>query len=171
MRLPASIVLCAMLVATTACAPASHDRGDARVPAPSDGTSNQSAPDASVPIGAAGKISADQVGKVSPVPAFQGRGADWSVEILSVGDMRHSVKLITGDDAQTGTAVYHASANAPPQIELTGTLYATQGDRALRIILTRGECRDVAGRSHLHGVRIDIEGAASLQGCGDLAMY
>jgi hypothetical protein len=166
MRLLASIVMGAVLAATTACAPANNDATDMRAPVPGESASNDN-----VPIGAAGKISADQVGKVSPVPAFQGRGADWSVEILSLGDMRHSVKLITGDDVQTGTAVYHASANAPPQIELTGTLYATQGDRALRIILTRGECRDVAGRSHLHGVRIDIEGAASLQGCGDLAMY
>ena len=124
-----------------------------------------------MPPGAAGKISADQVGKVSPVPAFQGGGADWSVEILSLGDMRHSVKLTSGDDVQTGTAVYQPTTAAQSQIVLTGTLYATQGDRALRITLTRGECRDAAGRSHRHGVRIDIAGAASLQGCGDLAMY
>ena len=125
----------------------------------------------SVPPGAAGKISADQVGKVSPVPAFQGAGAGWSVEIASLGDMRHSVKLISGDDVQTGTVIYQPTTDAQAQILLTGTLYASGGDHALRITLTGGECRDAAGRSHRHGVRIDIAGATSLQGCGDLAMY
>ena len=175
MRLPASIAMGAVLVATTACAPANNDAIGGRAPAPNDsipaqGMPNQSKPNDSVPPGAAGKISADQVGKVSPVPAFQGGGANWSVEILSVGDMRHSIKLTSGDDVQTGTAVYQPTADAQ-QILLTGTLYATQGDRALRIILTRSECRDAAGRSHLHQVRVDIAGAASLQGCGDLALY
>ena len=165
MRLPASIAMGAVLAAAGACTPASNDAIDVRAPAPSERASTDR-----VPAAAAGKISADQVGKVSPVPAFQGRGADWSVEILSVGDMRHSIKLTSGDDVQTGTAVYQPTADAQ-QILLTGTLYASGGDRALRITLTRGECRDAAGRSHRHGVRIDIEGAPSLQGCGDLAMY
>ena len=176
MRLPAFIAMSAVLVATTACAPANNDTIGGRAPAPNDsiptqGTPNQSKPNDSVPPGAAGKISADQVGKVSPVPAFQGAGADWSVEILSLGEMRHSVKLASGDDVQTGTAVYQPMANVKSQILLTGTLYSNGGDRALRITLTRGECRDAAGRSHQHGVRIDIAGATPLQGCGDLAMY
>jgi hypothetical protein len=181
MRLPAFIAMGAVLVATTACAPANNDTIGGRPPAPNDsiptqGTPNQSKPNQSkpndsVPPGAAGKISADQVGKVSPVPAFQGGDANWSVEILSVGDMRHSIKLTSGDDVQTGTAIYQPMTAAPPQILLTGTLYATQGDRALRITLTRGGCRDAAGAMHQHGVRIDIAGMAPLQGCGDLAMY
>jgi hypothetical protein len=176
MRLPAFMAMGAVLVATTACAPANNDAIGGRAPAPNDsiptqGTPNQSKPNDSVPPGAAGKISADQVGKVSPVPAFQGGGANWSVEILSVGDMRHSIKLTSGDDVQTGTAVYQPMTAAPPQILLTGTLYATQGDRALRVTLTRGGCRDAAGAMHQHGVRIDIAGMAPLQGCGDLAMY
>jgi hypothetical protein len=171
MRLLASIAMGAVLAATSACTPANNDAIDVRAPAPSDSTPNQSTPNDSVPPGAAGKISVDQVGKVSPLPAFQGGGANWSIEILSVGDMRHSVKLTTGDDVQTGTAVYQPTTTAQPQILLTGTLYATPDDRALRITLTRGECRDAAGAVHLHGVRIDIAGTASLQGCGDLAMY
>jgi hypothetical protein len=166
MRLPASIAMGAVLAAAGACTPASNDAIDVRAPAPSERASTDR-----VPAAAAGKISADQVGKVSPVPAFQGGGADWSVEILSIGDMRHSVKLASGDDVQTGTAIYQPTMAAQSQILLTGTLYASGGDRALRITLTRGECRDAAGRSHRHGVRIDIEGAPSLQGCGDLAMY
>ena len=166
MRLPASIAMGAVLAAAGACTPAGNDAIDVRAPAPSERASTDR-----VPAAAAGKISADQVGKVSPVPAFQGGGADWSVEILSIGDMRHSVKLASGDDVQTGTAIYQPTTAAQSQILLTGTLYASGGDRALRITLTRGECRDAAGRSHRHGVRIDIEGAASLQGCGDLAMY
>ena len=170
MRLPVSIAMGAMLVATTACAPANDDAVNvhADVHAPATG---ESASTDRVPTGAAGKISADQVGKVSPVPAFQGGGANWSVEVLSVGDMRHSIKLTSGDDVQTGTAVYQPMTAAPPQILLTGTLYATQGDRALRITLTRGGCRDAAGAMHQHGVRLDIAGMAPLQGCGDLAMY
>jgi hypothetical protein len=180
MRLPAFIAMGAVLIATSACAP-TNDAVDGRAPAageaapddsvPGDSMPADSMPAGSVPPGATGKISADQVGKVSPVPAFQGAGADWSVEILSLGDMRHSVKLASGDDVQTGTAVYQPTTAAQSQILLTGTLYASSGDRALRITLTRGECRDAAGRSHRHGVRIDIAGATSLQGCGDLAMY
>jgi hypothetical protein len=166
MRLPASIAMGAVLAAAGACTPASNDAIDVRAPAPSERASTDR-----IPAAAAGKISADQVGKVSPVPAFQGGAADWSVEILSIGDMRHSVKLASGDDVQTGTAIYQPTMAAQSQILLTGTLYASGGDRALRITLTRGECRDAAGRSHRHGVRIDIEGAPSLQGCGDLAMY
>ncbi|MFS8063463.1 MAG: hypothetical protein ACMG5Z_02635 [Luteimonas sp.] len=166
MRLPASIVMAAALLATTACAPANNDAIDGRAPPSSESASNDF-----VPSGAAGKISADQVGKVSPVPAFQGGGADWSIEIQSVGDMRHSIKLVTGDAVQTGTAVYQPTTTAPPQILLIGTLYATQGDRALRITLTRGQCRDAAGALHRHGVRIDIADRAPLQGCGDMAMY
>jgi hypothetical protein len=181
MRLPAFIAMGAVLAAATACAPANNDTIGGGAPARNDGIPTQDRPDQrkpdqrrpddSVPPAAAGKISADQVGKLSPVPAFQGGGANWSVEILATGDMRHSVKLITGDDVQTGTAIYRPSENAPSPIVLTGTLYATQGDRALRITLARGECRDDAGRTHLHGVRIEIAGATALQGCGDLAMY
>ena len=175
MRLLASIAMGAVLAATSACAP-TNDAVDGRAPA-----ANAAAPDGSmpanngpadsVPPAPAGKISADQVGKVSPVPAFQGGGEDSSIEILAVGDMRHSVRLTTGDDVQTGTAVYQPTTAAQAQILLTGTLDATQGDLALRITLTRGECRDAAGRAHRHRVRIDVAGATSLQGCGDLAMY
>jgi len=185
MRLPAFIAMGAMLIAAGACAPP-NDAVDGRAPTageaatddraladsrPADSGPADGVPTDRVPPGATGKISADQVGKVSPVPAFQGAGADWSVEILSLGEMRHSVKLASGDDVQTGTAVYQPTTNAQAQILLTGTLYASGGDRALRITLTRGECRDAAGRSHQHGVRIDIAGATPLQGCGDLAMY
>jgi hypothetical protein len=185
MRLPAFIAMGAVLFATAACAP-TNDAVDGRAPAtseaarddrpladsmPADSLPADSMPADSVPAGAAGKISADQVGKISPVPAFQGAGADWSVEIASLGEMRHSVKLISGDDVQTGTAVSQPTTDAPAQILLTGTLYANGGDHPLRITLTRGECRDAAGRLHGHGVRIDIAGATPLQGCGDLAMY
>jgi hypothetical protein len=160
--------LTAILIAG-GCAPGKMDTTTGAVEtttAPANTQDSTSTP----PPGAAGKISAEQVGKVSPVPAFQGGGADWSIEILAVGDMRHSVKLISGDDVQTGTAIYQPTTDAQ-QILLTGTLYAMQDDRALRITLTRSECRDAAGRSHRHGVRIDIAGAPPLQGCGDLAMY
>ena len=174
MRLPAFIAMGAMLIAAGACAPP-NDAVDGRAPTAGEAATDDRAlavgvPTDRVPPGATGKISADQVGKVSPVPAFQGAGADWSVEILSLGEMRHSVKLASGDDVQTGTAVYQPAADKQ-QILLTGTLYATQNDRALRITLTRGECRDAAGRAHRHRVRIDVAGATSLQGCGDLAMY
>ena len=179
MRLLASIAMGAVLAATTACAP-TNDAGDGRAPAanaaapdgsmPADSRPADSVPADSVPPAPAGKISADQVGKVSPVPAFQGGGEDWSIEIQAIGGMRHSVRLSTGDDVQTGTAVYQPATDKL-QILLTGTLYATQNDRALRITLTRGECRDAAGRAHRHRARIDVAGATSLQGCGDLAMY
>ena len=165
MRLIASIAMGVVVAATSACAPANNGATVMRAPTADDG-----APNDGVPPGASGKISADQVGKVSPVPAFLGGGADWSVEILSLGDMRHSVKLTSGAGVQTGTAVYRPTMAVQAQILLTGTLYASGGDRALRITLAPGECRDAAG-SHRHGVRIDIEGATSLQGCGDLAMY
>jgi hypothetical protein len=159
MHLLPCVTIALALTVIAACAPAGKNAVSA------------SATPADVPPGAAGKISADPVGKVSPVPAFQGGGVDWSVEIASLGDMRHSVKLISGDDVQAGTAVYQPTTDAQSQILLTGSLYASVGDHALRITLTRGECRDAAGRSHRHGVRIDIAGATPLQGCGDLAIY
>ena len=168
----------ALLSATLAAACAPTATAPAQDPTPP-------APDG-VPARAAGKMSAAQVGTLTPVPAFQGGGAGWRVEIQSLGDMRHSVRLTSnlltsspptsGQPARVdnGTVVYQpppSSLPTPATILLTGTLYGPGGDRALRITLNAHTCRDAAGAEHRHAVQVEVAGAPDLHGCGDLAVY
>ncbi len=161
----------ALVLLAGGCAPGKEDTTTAAV-APATAP-----PDAAgtLPPGAAGKIAADQVGKVSPVPAFQGGGAGWRVEIQATGGLRHSVKLAVGEPAQRreGTVVYQPlpPAAAGAVIILDGTLYDARGDRAISIKLARRDCTDAGGRVHQHDVQVDVDGESPLQGCGDLAMY
>jgi hypothetical protein len=128
------------------------------------------APDAPAP-GSRGKIAADQVGKVSPVPAFQGGGAGWGIAIQATGGLRHSVRLHWRGSARDvgGTARYQATGT-PGTHQFDGTLYDTSGDRAMRITLQREDCTGADARVRPYSVEVVVDDMAPLQGCGDLAL-
>ena len=158
------IALLMTLVAIAGCAPGSGDHA----PAPAL-PSADALPQRLPPSGSHGKIAADQVGKVSPVPAFEGGAADWRISIHATGGMRHSVRLSQGGNAASGTARYRATG-IPDRHALDGTLYSDRGDRAMHITLQRGECSGVDGRVHPYGVEVAVDGMARLRGCGELAV-
>lgn len=124
----------------------------------------------------AGKIAADQVGKVSPVPAFKGFGEHWSVDIQASGDdFDHTVALTWGSGSYnaTGHARYQARPAAAPgsPIVLSGELDTAQGAKPMTIEISRQDCTDDGDRPHQHSVRVRVEGMDPMQGCGDLAVY
>jgi len=163
MRLPPILgPVLVLAVLATGCAP--RPTAPVAKPAP---PSTATTPDA-LPPGAAGKISAAQVGKLSPVPAFRGVGAGWRLQVQAVGDLGHDVVLQRGGRERHGSAVYRPDAPAAGAIELDGTL---DDGAPLRIRILREPCTDAAGRAHAHAVEIAIGAAASLRGCGDLAVY
>lgn len=124
----------------------------------------------------AGKIGADQVGKVSPVPAFKGFGEHWSIDIQASGDMQHTVALTWGSGSYSakGQARYNGQpADAPSSlIVLSGALDTAQGPKPMIIEISRKDCTDDGDGAHQHSVSVRVEGMdPPLQGCGDLAVY
>ena len=162
-----SLALLMTLAGAVGCTPRAGglDPGPEQPPADAPATGTP-------PPGSRGKIAADQVGKVSPVPAFQGGGGDWRISIHAVGGMRHDVQLRWGGTAHStgGTARYLPAEAAPGRHQLNGTLYGADGDRAMRITLQRGDCTGANGRAHPYSVAVAVDGMAPLQGCGDLAL-
>jgi hypothetical protein len=157
--------------ALAACA--GTDAGKSAAPVEPATTAADTAASAERP---AGKIAADQVGKVSPVPAFKGFGEHWSVEIQASGDdFDHSVSLTWGSGSYnaTGHARYRARpAGAPSSpIVLSGDLDTAQGAKPMTIEISRQDCTDDGDRPHQHSVRVRVEGMEPMQGCGDLAVY
>ena len=133
------------------------------------------------PPGAAGKISADMVGKVSPVPAFKGLGEHFNIEIQSHGGqtaegMRHRVHLVWGMgtyDAE-GVLFYRSASASSPRgapILLDGTLETAQGQKTIRVEIVSEACIDDNDRPHPQRVTITLQGETDMQGCGDLAVY
>ena len=160
MRLPPILAL-ALLAA--GCAP--RPTAPVAKPAPPAASATSAAPP---PAGAAGKISAAQVGKLSPVPAFRGVGAGWRLQVQAVGDLGHDVVLQRGGRELHGSAVYRADAPPAGAIELDGTL---DDGAPLRIRILRAPCTEADGRAHAHAVEVAIGPAAPLRGCGELAVY
>ena len=162
-----SLALLVTLAGAAGCAPrdGGFDSGPEQRPADAP---TGTAP----PPGSRGKIAADQVGKVSPVPAFQGGGGDWRISIRAVGGMRHDVQLRWGGTTHGagGTARYLPAEAAPGRHRLDGTLYGADGDRAMRITLQRGDCTGAGGRVQPYSVAVAVDGMAPLQGCGELAL-
>jgi hypothetical protein len=152
------------LVVVAGCAP----RNGGLETGPEQRPADAPPPGAPAP-GSRGKIAADQVGKVSPVPAFQGGGAGWGIAIQATGGLRHSVRLHWSGSAgdASGTARYQA-AGTPGTHQLAGTLYDKTGDRAMRITLRRGDC--AGARVRPYSVEVAVDGMAPLRGCGDLAL-
>ena len=132
------------------------------------------------PPGAAGKISPDMVGKVSPVPAFKGLGEHFNIEIQSQGEqtpegMRHSVRLVWGMGTYEGEGtLFYRSAPGPARgapILLDGTLQTAQGSKTLRVEIVTEACTDDADQPHPQRVTVALQGETGMQGCGDLAVY
>lgn len=124
---------------------------------------------------ARGKIAADQVGKVSPVPAFKGFGEHWSIDLQASGGMDHSVALIWGSGSYraSGHALYRGQpADAPSSlIVLSGELRTEQGAKPMTIEIQRQDCTDDGDRPHQHSVQVSVQGMDPMRGCGDLAVY
>jgi hypothetical protein len=161
-----SLALLVTLAGAAGCAPrdGGFDSGPEQRPA--------DAPTGTAPApGSRGKIAADQVGKVSPVPAFQGGGAGWGIAIQATGGLRHSVRLHWSGSARDvgGTARYQATGT-PGTHQFDGTLYDTSGDRAMRITLQREDCTGADARVRPYSVEVVVDDMAPLQGCGDLAL-
>jgi hypothetical protein len=132
------------------------------------------------PPGASGKISADMVNKVSPVPAFMGLGEHFNIRIQSEGGetadgLRHNVHLVwgMGSDSAEGTLFFRGtpgpSRGAP--IALDGTLDTATGRKAIRVEIVTEPCIDDADVAHPQRVSITLQGESKMNGCGDLAVY
>lgn len=152
---------------------AGTDAGKSAAPTEPATTATDTAAPAERP---AAKIAADQVGKVSPVPAFKGFGEHWSVDIQASGDdFDHTVALTWGSGSYnaTGHARYKGRpAGAPSSpIVLSGELATAQGAKPMTIEISRKDCTDDGDRPHQHSVRVLVEGMDPMQGCGDLAVY
>ena len=175
-RTTVAILLLMLLTACSAATPT-----DAAAP----GTAT---PDAATPAvagtapppGAAGKISPDMVGKVSPVPAFKGLGEHFNIEIQSEGGptaegLRHRVHLVWGMGSYEadGTLFYRGtpgpSRGAP--IALDGTLDTAKGKQAIRVEIDTEACTDDADIAHPQRVTVTMQGEPVMRGCGDLAVY
>lgn len=178
--IPATLLM-SVLVACSAATPTDATAPDAAA-------TESAAPDASTPAvasagpppGAAGKISPDMVGKVSPVPAFKGLGEHFNIEIQSQGEqtpegMRHSVRLVWGMGTYEGEGtLFYRSAPGPARgapILLDGTLQTAQGPKTIRVEITTEACTDDADRPHPQRVTVALQGETGMQGCGDLAVY
>ncbi len=185
MRIRTTVAMLLMML-LTACSAATQTDAAAPVTAvPETATPNASTPAAGPPPGAAGKISPDMVGKVSPVPAFMGLGEHFHIEIQSLGEqtaegMRHRVHLVwgMGTHEAEGTLFYRSApdrsmpgpARGAP-ILLDGTLETAQGPKSLRVDIITEACTDDADRPHPQRVTIALQGETGMQGCGDLAVY
>jgi len=166
--------LCAALLAGCAAPEAPKTAGPA-TPAPAD---EKAAPATAASAGGErprGKIGADQVGKLSPVPALKGFGEHWSIQIQATGGMNHSVELTwgSGSEKASGQARYLGQpADAPRDlIVLSGELSTAQGAKPMTIEIDRSECIDDGDGRHRNSVRVSVDGMDKMEGCADLAMY
>lgn len=169
----AAIASVALLAACTAPDKAKDAAAPAADAAPA--TAQPAAqPDPAAPPAA--KIGADQVGKLSPVPAFKGFGEHWSIDIQATGEMNHKVDLTwgSGSEKASGTARYNGQpADAPSTlIVLSGELNTKDGAKPMTIEISKKECIDDGDNKHMQSVDVTVDGMDKLTGgCGDLAVY
>jgi hypothetical protein len=123
----------------------------------------------------AGKISADMVGKVSPIPAFKGQGRGWRIDIHALDATQHHVALRWAETRATdsGTAIYRGSLQLPRAnpLALDGRLQTRGGAKTLRIEIHRERCIDIDGTERPQRIVVTIEGRPGFEGCGDSAVY
>jgi hypothetical protein len=153
-----------VLAACTATTPTEAAAPDAPTPGP--------------PPGASGKLSAQMVDKVSPVPAFMGRGQYFKIDIQSEGSqtpegLRHHVQLVWGTREAEGTLLYRGtpgpSRGAP--IALDGTLDTATGKQTIRVEIVTEACTDETHAARPQRVTVTVQGQAAMRGCGELAVY
>lgn len=175
--LPLAAILSAVFLA--ACTAPDQNPDAAKPAADSAAATTPTTPEPAVgPDGPpmAAKIGADQVGKVSPVPAFKGFGEHWSIDIQATGEMNHKVELTwgSGGEKASGNARYIGQrADAPDMpIVLSGELTTKGGAKPMTIEIRKQECIDDGDNKHMHSVEVTVEGMDKLSGgCGDLAVY
>lgn len=169
LSLPFAIAMAVASIAATGCTATGSARSAASTAADSDAAGT---PSTGKPMG---KIAADQVGKVSPVPAFMGGGEHWSIDIQATGDMNHRVQLTWGSGSQkaSGQLAYRGQpADAPRTlIVLSGELATAQGAKPMTVEIRDSACTDDGDRPHRHSVQVTVEGLQQMRGCGDLAVY
>jgi hypothetical protein len=167
LRLVAPLAALTLLTACTAPEPKVASTPEAPAPA-------AEAPTAPPP-GAAGKLSPEMVGKVSPVPAFRGLGEHFNIQITSAGEMRHTVALTWGTGTrQADGEVFWRGAPGPKHdgpIALDGTLMIDGMARRIDVQIIAEPCTDEADQPHTHRVVVKVDGEGTLNGCGDLAVY
>ncbi len=170
MLLPMLLTACSAATPTHTVAPETATR-DASTPAFVGGP----------PPGAAGKISPDMVGNVSPVPAFMGLGEGFSIEIRSEGErtangMRHRVHLVWGTHEAEGTLFYRSASDpnmpgaARTPIALDGILDTAQGRKTIRVDIVAETCAH-ALEAYPQRVTVSVQGETAMRGCGELAVY
>ncbi|WP_363799731.1 hypothetical protein ABU614_06170 [Lysobacter firmicutimachus] len=164
--------LCAALLAGCAAPEPAKTAEPAAPAADQAGDTGASAVGGERPLG---KIGADQVGKLSPVPALKGFGEHWSIQIQATGEMNHRVELTwgSGSEKASGQARYFGQpADAPADlIVLSGELSTVQGAKPMTIEIDRMECIDDGDGRHRNSIRVSVDGMDKLEGCADLAMY
>lgn len=106
---------------------------------------------------------------LSPVPAFTGGGAGWSIEIASTGQGNHDASLSADGRTHKGTLRYPGQpADAPSSlIVLNGEL----GQQPAIVEIKRESCRTAEGVDTLASVQVTMEGQPQRRGCGHLAVY
>ncbi|WP_294987395.1 hypothetical protein [uncultured Stenotrophomonas sp.] len=106
---------------------------------------------------------------MSPVPAFSGGGAGWSIEIASTGAGNHDASLDTAGRSHKGTLRYLGQpADAPGSlIVLNGEL----GGQPAIVEIKRESCRNAEGIDTRASVQVTMEGQPQRRGCGHLAVY
>jgi len=105
----------------------------------------------------------------SPVPAFTGGGAGWSIEITSTGKGNHDATLTVAGRSSAGTLHYLGQpAGAPRSLTvLNGEL----GKRPTIVEIKRVPCRNAEGVDTSASVQVTVEGQPQRRGCGFLAVY
>lgn len=178
MRLTPFVAIAILAFATACSKPPATDPAtpDAAKAAPADAVAPAPVSDPGPAGQPMGKIGADQVGKLSPVPAFKGFGEHWSVDIQATGEMNHKVDLTwgSGGEKASGSARYNGQpADAPSSlIVLSGELSTAQGAKPMTVEISRKDCIDDGDNKHSYSVQVHVEGMDPLQGgCGDLAVY
>ncbi|MBN8810787.1 MULTISPECIES: hypothetical protein [unclassified Sphingomonas] len=117
-------------------------------------------------------------GGLSPVPAFNGGGEGWSIDITSTGGGAHDASLVWASGSQRSDfkLFYRGQpADAPSTlIVLSGEMRAGGALRPVIVEIKREPCKDDAGASFLHSVSVTAEGVvpgtSQMRGCGHLAM-
>lgn len=156
-----SIVVLAFASWLGGCAPGVDEAGPAADPVMQ-----------TLPPGASGKLGADQVDELSPVPAFRALGDGWRMQAEGTEGMRLSARLQrNGFGVRNATLVYDRlrAGMSPRTHVLAGTLYGGDaGDLPVTVTLVRERCDNAEGE-HAWRAEVVVEGGERLVGCADVA--
>lgn len=171
------LAACLLVLACAGCGPDGHPAGyvpdDARQAqvAADVALANAKAPPPAADAATAAVVAPGGEGAISPIPAFHGGDAQWTIDIQSVGDLRHDVSLRQGRAHLQGRLDYRAPPDAGEDgpFDLDGALYMPGGDAVMHVHLEHAACLDARG-AHGWKIQVYVEGQAPREGCGDLAL-